>query len=69
MIHNQINEALTILKLDKEELAKKLWPNATDRQRYQNMRHLLNGKTKNYNLEMIRIICDYLKVDADYLFK
>lgn len=68
MIHERINLGLTALALDKMDLASKLWPESTPQAQYQNILLLLKGKTKKLTQDQVIIICEFLKVDANYLF-
>lgn len=51
-----------------KNLARLLWPDASPRAQYQNMRLLLNGTNKRVTIDQIQIICEFTGVDANYLF-
>jgi hypothetical protein len=50
------------------ELAEKLWPNSPKRSQYINISRLASGKAKRVDIDHVRIICDTLDVDANFLF-
>jgi len=54
--------------ISRKELSEKLWPNSTDKARQTNMSKLLRGETKRIDIEHVRIICETLDVDANFLF-
>lgn len=69
----QINEAFEKakskgMKVQKKELAEKLWPGRKQVTQQVNMSSLCNGRTTNVTIEMVHVICGYLKCSADFLF-
>lgn len=69
----KINEALAYAtahgrKINKVELAAKLFPEASRPCQYQKLQHLLSGRTIRIKPETVVIICRETGVSADYLF-
>lgn len=69
----KINEALAYAtangkKINKGELAAKLFPEASKACQYQKLQHLLSGRTLRIKPETVVIICQETGVSADYLF-
>lgn len=77
MINLNVQEALNIYRYStgktartvKKELRELLWPDSKVSAQYVNLRKLLDGKTTRYSFEMVHAICEYTKVDANFLFK
>lgn len=49
-------------------IADEIWPDSKEKTKMVNVSKLLNGKTKTYPLEWIKIICNLTEVDANFLF-
>lgn len=69
----KINEALAYAtahgrKINKEELAAKLFPEASKMTQYYNIQHLISGRTKRVKPETVVTICKETGVSADFLF-
>ena len=55
-------------RITQRELGAILWPNSTKPTQIVNINNLCSGKTKRIDISMVSIICDTLRVDANYLF-
>lgn len=69
----KINEALAYAtahgkKINKGELAAKLFPEVNKACQYQKLQNLLSGRTARVNPETVVIICNETGVSADFLF-
>ncbi len=69
----RIEEAMLLFKqrtgkkFNRAGLAEKLWPESTHGVRKVNLSRLINGHTQRIEINQIRIICEELGVDANYL--
>ena len=69
----KIQEALAFAtangkKINKGELAAKLFPEANKACQYQKLQHLISGRTIRIKPETVVILCQECGVSADYLF-
>lgn len=69
----KINEALAYAtahgkKINKVELAARIFPEANKACQYQKLQHLLSGRTARVKPETVVIICNETGVSADFLF-
>lgn len=56
------------LKVQKKDIAAKLWPNTSEAGQRVNMTNLCTGRCKRIEAEWVSIICSMLDCDANYLF-
>lgn len=69
----KIKEALAFAtangkKINKGELAARLFPEASKACQYQKLQHLIAGRTQRVKPETVVILCRECGVSADYLF-
>lgn len=55
-------------KINKGELAEKLFPETNKACQYQKLQHLISGRTLRVKPETVVIICKETGVSADYIF-
>lgn len=73
MANLKINEAIAFAtmngkKINKTEIAARLWPKSSLLTRRQNMTNLCSGNTCKVNPKWIKIICKMTGCDANFLF-
>lgn len=56
------------IRIQKQELAALLWKNSSLKSRRQNMVNLQSGAVARVSQRQVKIICDTLKCDANFLF-
>jgi len=69
----RVKEAIAYAKstgqrVRKGELAKKMYPYASDKSAYMNLRNLSNGEVKTIDRDKVELICNELRVDPNFLF-
>lgn len=69
----RINDALAFAmakgtRIQKNELAAKIWPASSPEAQKVNMSNLISGKSNKINPEWVSIICEETGVDANFLF-
>lgn len=55
-------------KIEKRQLAAKIWPNSTQKSSEQLLQRLMNGKAETIRIDFVQIICNELGCDANFLF-
>lgn len=56
------------IKINKTELAKRLWSSSSQQTQRANMTNLVNGSTTSIKVEWIEIICQVCQCTPNYLF-
>ena len=55
-------------RITQNEVGEILFPASSRAAQQINFSKLMNGKTKRVDIQMIRRLCEYLEVDANFLF-
>ena len=64
----KINEAMAGKNITRMDIARKMWPDSKESTQRVSIGKIVNGITKTYTLEQIKIICELTGVDANFLF-